>query len=71
VGGASAHIAVAFAAAHRHGPRSGGTLLGVIAVPLLALEWVQAAFMTAVAFVVKLALRRPWHVEAVLAGRLT
>lgn len=45
-----------------------GILLGVIAVPLLALEWVLAGLMTAVTAAVKLALRRPWHIDAVLAG---
>ena len=45
-----------------------GLLLGVIALPLLALEWVAAAVLTLGAAAWRVALRRPWRVEAVLAG---
>jgi hypothetical protein len=48
-----------------------GILLGVIALPLLAVEWVLASVLTAVTAAVKVALRRPWRVEAVLAGPTT
>ena len=48
-----------------------GILLAVIALPLLALEWVLAGLLTAVTAAVRLALRRPWRVDAVLAGQTT
>ena len=48
-----------------------GILLGVIAVPLLALEWVLALVLTGGTAAVKLLLRRPWRVDAVLEGPTT
>lgn len=43
-------------------------LLGAIALPLLALEWVLTALLSVVAGGLRTALRRPWRVEAVSAG---
>jgi hypothetical protein len=45
-----------------------GVLLGVVALPLLALEWVVAGLLSLVAAAGRIALRRPWRVEAVLPG---
>ncbi len=45
-----------------------GLVLGAIALPLLALEWVVAALLSLCVAGRRLALRRPWRVEAVLAG---
>ena len=45
-----------------------GVLLGVVALPLLALEWLVAGLLSLVAAGARIALRRPWRVEAVLPG---
>jgi len=45
-----------------------GVLLGAVALPLLALEWVATVLLSLVAAGVRAALRRPWRVEAVLPG---
>jgi hypothetical protein len=44
-----------------------GIVLGVLALPLLVLEWVAALAATGIAVVWRAARRRPWTVEAVLA----
>lgn len=48
-----------------------GVLLGVVGVPLLALEWVVAATLSLLAAGVRTALRRPWRVEATAGGPTT
>ena len=52
-------------------PDAAGILLGLIALPLLALEWVVALVLSGFAAAVKVVLRRPWRVDAVLDGPTT
>ena len=45
-----------------------GFALGLIALPLLALEWILALLLSVAAGGLRTAFGRPWRVDAVLAG---